>query len=188
MKIVIDTETTGVTRLGFANKLNYRQWPRMVQIAWALLKNDSIAERRTYLIQPVDYIIPPRSTQIHGISQEQALAEGSQIQEVLKKLQKDLTQADAVIAHNINFDLGVIESEALRHQLPITVPETRICTLNLGRKYLKKERGIERGGRTQLGQLYETLFGFGYGPRHNADNDVTACFHVYRRLKQLGFA
>ena len=187
MQIIIDTETTGLTRLSFANRFNYKQWPRMVQIAWAVVEEGSIASRQTYLIQPDGYTIPATATQIHGISQEHAVDNGIPIRDVLQKLKATFNTCDSIIAHNLNYDLGIIESEALRQELTIQIPKQRICTMHLGKQYLVQTKGIRRGGYPKLSQLYETLLGFGYSQAHSADNDVTACFHAYKKLRQLGF-
>lgn len=187
MNIVIDTETSGLTHLSFANKLNYKQWPRMVQIAWALVEDGAIVDREAFIIQPDGYTIPAAATQIHGIRQEYALAQGVPIATALDALQKAFVKCDSVIAHNIHFDLGIVESEALREKFPITIPPKRICTVHLGRQYLQRAKGIKKGGFPTLGMLYESLLGFTYSGQHNAVNDVTACFHVYKKLFQLGF-
>lgn len=186
MKIIVDTETTGITHLSFANKLNYKKWPRMVQIAWALLNNDQITDRQSHIIYPNGYTIPPNSTQIHGISQAKAIAEGTSIKNTLELLNADFAKSNTIIAHNLNFDLGIIESEAIRQQIQINIPEKRICTLYLARKYLTNKKYLSQNGSPKLGQFYETLFGFSYGKQHQADNDVVACYHIYKRLKQLG--
>jgi len=187
MELILDTETTGLTRLSFANKFNFKQWPRLVEIAWAVIDGGSIHTQKSFIIQPDGFQIPPTTTQIHGISQSKAEAEGHPIQEVLNQLNTDLKNCTSVIAHNLSFDLGVIESESLRQEQPLKIPDKRVCTLHAGRQYLTKTKGLKRGGYPKLGQLYETLFGFPFSNPHNADNDVTACFHIYKRLKQLGF-
>lgn len=187
MQIVIDTETTGLTRLSFANRFNYKQWPRMVQIAWAFIEEGSITAREAYLIRPDGYTIPAAATQIHGISQEHAVDNGIPMLEALQKLTTAFNTCDSIIAHNLNYDLGIIESEALRQEFPIQIPKQRICTMHLGKQYLVRAKGIRQGGYPKLSQLYESLLGFGYSQAHTADNDVTACFHTYKKLKQLGF-
>lgn len=187
MKIVIDTESTGLTRLSFANKFNYKQWPRMVQIAWALVDDGAIVERQSFIIQPNDYTIPAAATQIHGIRQEDAIKKGVPIESAMDRLQHAFAKCHCVIAHNINFDVGIIESEALRKDLRIKIPTKRVCTVHLGRQYLQRNKGIKRGGYPKLSQLYESLLGFTYSGQHDAANDVIACFHVYKKLSRLGF-
>jgi DNA polymerase III epsilon subunit-like protein len=187
MQIIIDTETTGLTKLSFANRFNYKQWPRMVQIAWAIVEEGSISEREAHLIQPDGFTIPATATQIHGINQERAVEDGIPIIEALQKLKTAFDTCDSIIAHNLSYDLGIIESEALRQEFSVKLPEQRICTMHLGQQYLIRAKGVRRGGYPKLSQLYETLLGFTYSHPHDAGSDVTACFHVYKKLKHLGF-
>jgi len=183
----VDTETTGLTRLSFANKLNYKQWPRMVQIAWALVDEGAITERHCLLVRPDGHSIPPAATQIHGISHEDATEKGLPIRDVLQRLHEDFAKATCLIAHNVHFDLGIIQSEAIRAGFNLTIPPKRACTVHMGRQYLVKAKGLKRGGYPKLSFLYETLFGFTFQGKHDAANDLTACFHIYKKLKNLGF-
>lgn len=185
--VVIDTETTGLTRLSFANRLNYRQWPRLVQLAWARIEDDRITARHATLIRPDGFQIPPEATRIHWISTKQAEQTGITITAAFDAFEAACEGAESLIAHNLNFDLGVLKSEALRLDRKIEFPPKRICTVHLGRQFLVREQGIKRGGYPSLSRLYEALFGFGFSGPHDAANDVTACFHVYKKLTQLGF-
>lgn len=187
MDVIVDTETTGLTRLSFANKLNYKQWPRMVQVAWALIEDGAITERHCLLVRPNDHSIPASATQLHGITQQEATEKGQPVREVLQQLHKDFAGCESIIAHNILFDLGVIQSEAIRAEMDLTIPPKRVCTVHKGRQYLVKAKGLKQGGYPKLSYLYETLFGFSFSGPHDAANDLTACFHVYKKLKNLGF-
>lgn len=185
--IVLDTETTGLTRLSFANRRNFRQWPRLVQLAWAEIIEDQIVSRYATLIRPSNYLIPPDAVRVHGINEEQARETGVPIAVALDDFETSCEGAEAIIAHNLNFDLGVLQSEAIRLDRKIEFPPRRVCTVYLGRQYLVREKGMKRGGYPTLSCLYETLFGFGFSSPHQADNDVTACFHIYRKLTRLGY-
>lgn len=187
MKIIVDTETTGLTKLSFANKLNYHKWPRMLQLAWALIDEGAIQSRTNYIIRPDGYEIPDRASQINGITHTRAETEGIPIADALEQLASAFALCDSVIAHNLQFDLGIIESEAIRQKQKIEIPPIRICTVHLGQKYLVRAKGLKRGSYPKLMQLYESLFGFRYDSQHDAASDVTACFQVYKKLQQLGF-
>lgn len=145
MDVIVDTETTGLTRLSFANKLNYKQWPRMVQVAWALVEDGAMTERHCLLVRPDDHTIPANATQLHGITQQEATEKGQPIREVLQRLHKDFARCESIIAHNINFDLGVIQSEAIRAGIDLTIPPKRVCTVHKGRQYLVKAKGLKQG-------------------------------------------
>lgn len=187
MELIIDTETTGLTRLSFANKFNYQKWPRLVQVAWLLCESGSIIEQNCAIICPQGFEIPASATQIHGITQQHALKEGKDLVEQLALLHSAMQRANTIIAHNLDFDLGILESESIRMQYPLQVPEKRLCTVHLSRQYMQKIKGCRQGGFPKLSHLYETLFGFSYGPAHQAHSDAAACFHVFNRLKKLGF-
>ncbi len=187
MELVFDTETTGITRLSFANKLNYKKWPRLVQVAWILVKDGAIQFQGDSIIRPVDFLIPPKTTQIHGITQERAESNGADIRHALTEISYMMERAEAIVAHNLAFDLGVLESEAIRLNRKLKIPQKRICTQYLGRIYMHKEKRRKLGGYPSLSQLYESLFGFTFNPKHNAVTDTVACFHVFKRLKQLGY-
>lgn len=186
--VIFDTETTGLTKLSFANAHNFKQWPRMVQIAWAVLEDDEISEQYSAIIRPDGYTIPASAAQLHGISQVKAENAGVPIEEVLHAFQSACAQAQTIIAHHLLFDLGVVMSESLRQETKIDLPGHRICTMHAGRTYLAKDQGLKRGGYPKLGQLYEALLGFGYPTKHDAHHDMIACFHVYKALKRRGYA
>ncbi len=187
MELVFDTETTGITRLSFANKLNYKEWPRLVQVAWVLVKDGAIQIQGDSIIWPGDFFIPPKTTQIHGITQERAESEGADIRLVLTEISDAMERAETIVAHNLAFDLGVLESEALRLNRKLNIPPKRFCTQYLGRQYMQNEKGRKLGGYPSLSQLYESLFGFSFNPKHNAVADTVACFHIFSRLKRLGY-
>jgi DNA polymerase-3 subunit alpha len=188
MYLIFDTETTGLTRLSFVTQNNYKQWPRLVQLAWTLADDDGIGEIKSAIIRPDGFDIPPISTRIHRISTAEALNRGEPIAEVLGRFHKALVQASVAIAHNFNYDLGVLSAEALR--LPIEPqarwPNIRICTVEKGRQFLAMKQGRKNPGRLGLSELYQTLFGFDYNPKHDASSDVRACAHIFFRLKSEG--
>jgi len=185
--VVFDTETTGLTRLSFANRANYRQWPRLIQLAWAEIDEDRITSRHATLIRPDNFPIPPEAVRVHGITETEAQRCGICPAAALDDFEASCDGAETIIAHNLNFDLGVLQSEALRLERKIDFPPRRICTVHLGRQFLVRKKGIKRGGYPSLSRLYEILFGFGFSGSHDTANDVTACFHIYKKLAQLGY-
>lgn len=185
--VIVDTETTGLTRLSFANRLNFRQWPRLVQLAWAEIDEDRVTSRYVTLIRPHNFSIPPEAIRFHGITETEAQRSGIHPAQALDAFEASCDGAETLIAHNLNFDLGVLQSEALRLERKIDFPPRRICTVHLGRQFLVREKGIKQGGYPSLSRLYEILFGFGFSGSHDAASDVTACFHVYKKLAQLGY-
>lgn len=188
MYLFIDTETTGVTRLAFVTRQNFTQWPRLVQIAWALGDADGLGKIHSALVRPDGFVIPPSATRIHRISQSVAVEQGERVGEVLRRFSDALSQANVVVAHNFRFDVGVLHAEALRKNPPITFawPKANICTMQQGQSFLISHHGRKHPGNPTLADLYRTLFGFDFYPKHNAIADVRACAHVFFKLKSLG--
>lgn len=184
MDLIIDTETSGLSKHSFATLQNYRQWPRLVQLAWILANEQSETIQKCEIIRPEGYEIPLNATQIHGISHQQAHDRGRPIREVFKEFQPDLAKARNIVAHNLTFDLGVLQSEAYRHDFQLDWPGNHYCTVHMGKKYLHEVKGYRRGGFLKLIDLYQTLFGISYGPQHEALSDARACYQIYRYLKR----
>jgi len=110
MKICIfDTETTGlpVDRKipGWKTKNN---WPHIVSISWMILDWDTnkVIETKSYIIYPHDWVIPQESTNVHGITQGHAIAEGYDLTTVLHEFIH--LEYDILVAHNMEFDYNVI--------------------------------------------------------------------------------
>jgi len=155
----------------------------MVQVAWILAEGVRIVEQKTHLIHPDGFEIPRKSTQIHGISQELAMKQGLSIFTVLKELALVMGKADCIVAHNLNFDLGVIDSEAIRADFQIQFPRRRHCTLYMGRDYLRRKPTVGGKNCARLGSLYEAIMGFPYDHQHDAGSDVRACHQVFCRMR-----
>lgn len=187
MELVIDTETTGLTSLSFANERNYKQWPRLVQIAWCIVNEDRIEEKEHAVIKPEGFSIPSAAVKIHGITQHRAEIKGEDLKYQLKLMSNAMQAADTLVAHNLNFDLGVIQSESMRLNYPIEFPEKRQCTAYMGQAYLRKQKGQRLSDFPRLADLHRMLLGFDYSPQHHAQTDVIACANVYIQLKQHGY-
>ena len=188
MELVIDTETTGLTSLSFATERNYQKWPRLVQIAWGLIENDHVEIQNSTIIRPNGFNIPSNAIRIHGITHEQALEGGKDLKNLLVTLNKVMQTADTIIAHNLNFDLGILQSEAMRLGVPLEFPNKRQCTAFMGQAYIRKEKNMRLSEFPRLGELHKMLLDYDHEPKHDASSDVIACANVYTELKKLGYA
>lgn len=185
--LIFDTETTGLPRKNSSLCNNVRSWPRLVQIAWIVCDNDrTILERECTLVKPDGFTIGPASTQIHGITNERAVREGKDIRSVLLDFSRAATFSTVAVAHNISFDMHVIESECIRNGLDLPFRRTQnVCTMeSSGLVY-----GSKRGGRCKwltLAELHEVLFGIDYEGHHDAGHDVTACAQCFFEMCSRG--
>jgi DNA polymerase III epsilon subunit-like protein len=187
MELVIDTETTGLTSLSFVTDRNYRKWPRLVQIAWGIITDNEVQIQRTEIIHPEGFQIPTDSIRVHGISQVNAMEKGKSLEEVLTDLNQAMKSAKTIIAHNLNFDLGILQSESMRTGVSLEFPEKRQCTAFLGQKYMRKERKLRNSDFPNLSDLHKELLGHEHSDPHKAHFDVLACGKIYIAFKKLGY-
>ena len=190
MFLVYDTETTGLPQDYNAPLTDSENWPRLVQLAWQLHDlNGSLISRGNRIVQPDGFKIPFTSSQIHGITNERAEAEGVLLVEVIEEFNQDLARAQYVIGHNIEFDISIIGAE--QHRLGLSFEEltgkgsidskleaTEYCAIPSG-----------RGGRFKwptLTEVHEKLFGKGFDAAHDAAYDVDATAKVFFELCKRG--
>ena len=186
MYLVFDTETTGLPKNYRAPISDLDNWPRLVQLSWAWFDRDGQAwDRYDYIVKPDGFVIPEEATKIHRISQEQAMAEGREIQEVLSEFAEQLGRAEALVGHNIDFDDKIIGSEFYRYQV-LNELETakKICTMKTGAEVCKISNG--RGGYKwpNLAELHRCLFERDFEDAHNAMADVLACARCFFEIRR----
>ena len=188
MYLVFDTETTGLPKNYRAPISDLDNWPRLVQLSWAWFDQDGQAwDRYDYIVKPDGFIIPEEATKIHRISQEQAAAEGHEIQEVLSEFAEQLVRAEALVGHNIDFDDKIIGSEFYRYQVPNELEAAKkICTMKTGAEVCKISNG--RGGYKwpNLAELHRCLFERDFEDAHNAMVDVLACARCFFEIRRRG--
>jgi DNA polymerase III epsilon subunit-like protein len=185
--LVIDTETTGLPPR-YAPPGASSAWDkcRMVQVAWELYDAEgNHITSECHLIRPDGYVIPLESTRIHGIRHDHATEHGAPFARVMERLMDVLPSVKRIVAHNMSFDDGVIQSELHRalaagsvrmgHVLDLWNTKEKVCTMKTttqpGQKWPK------------LTELYQTCFGKQpSGDMHRADADVRACAEIYHHL------
>ncbi|WP_321507734.1 3'-5' exonuclease [uncultured Methanoregula sp.] len=186
--LFLDTETTGLPR---SSPDVIEKWPRVVQLAWALYDNDGNCEcLNSFIIYPTDFKIPPDSARIHGITTDRAKKEGISLFKVLPQFNADVEKAATVIAHNLAFDLPIINTEFLRCGLETNLGEKqRFCTMKTPEIISWCKLPVKSGRRYKwptLTELHMQLFNSEFLGSHNAGADVEACARCYFELKKRG--
>jgi len=186
--LFLDTETTGLPTNW---KAPYDQWPRMVSLAFSLVRGDEILGQNEYIIKPDGYEIPLEASNIHGITTQEAQAKGNDIQMVLIQLATMTELADLVVFHNSSFDTGIISGEQMRLGYPQTSlichSNKLFCTKQQSTKICKIPN-IGRGGYKwpSLAELC-AFCGVENQGAHNALNDVIATKQCYFYLVEQGY-
>ena len=187
MYLVIDCETTGLPKDRNAPIRDADNWPRIIQLAWALYDETQKAEETAAcLIRPDGFVIPDDVQRIHNITTERAVFEGKDLAETLRALASAAVGANVLIAHNLDFDVKVISAEYLRMGLePPFGGKKLICTMRQSVEFcgIAGKRGFKW---PKLSQLHRKLFESDFDEAHDAGADVAACARCFFALKDRG--
>ncbi len=187
--LFFDCETTGLPRIRYFSPEVAEEWPHLVQLAWARYDARGNAEEiRCHIVKPEGFRIPPDSTRIHGITHAHAVRVGRDLAEVLDEfLEAAEAPWTALVAHNFDYDRGVVGSELVRMRKRLGFLELPgICTM----KETTALCGLPRPGGglkwPTLEELHNYCFGFSYDGAHDAANDIGACARAYFKLLEAG--
>ncbi|MGC8528742.1 MAG: 3'-5' exonuclease [Leptospirillia bacterium] len=156
--LFVDVETTG---------LLFENDARIVEIGLSIWDFSGLKGRITSLINP-ERPIPPMYTRIHGID-DSMVANSPTFLEFWKEF-GDHFRRKTIIAHNLSFDMGMINRELLRRDMaPLGNPG--IDTVPILKSLLPREKNHK------LSHLAKSL-GVRHDSRHRAEDDVAALEQV----------
>jgi DNA polymerase III epsilon subunit-like protein len=188
--LFLDCETTGLPANRYFSTDDVDGWPRLVQIAWGVYDGLGNAEEaRCYIIRPEGFTIPADAIKIHGITNARALREGRELAEVLGEFLGAFERSGGTpVAHNLDFDFGVVGGELVRTRLPLGFLEKRgICTMKTTTDLCRLPRPSGFGFKwPTLEDLHLLVFGFPYSGAHDAASDLDACARCFFKLLQAG--
>lgn len=179
--IIFDVETTGLPSKRSCSYKDMEAFEnaRMIELGYIVLSGDGhrVLQERSLLIRSVDRV---DNSEIHGITMDDLLEKGVDMQQALEMLETDLQGVGTIVAHNLDFDQKIVLSEIYR--LKGNVPlideigkKARICTMLYGKEIM----GIKKWPK--LTELYGFLTGKELHQTHRALDDVRAtvdCFCV----------
>ena len=154
-EIIFDTETTGLD-----NRLD-----RIIEIGGIELVNHFPTGNTLHLyINPGDRKVHPDALAVHGITDE-FLKDKPSFKEVSAKI-IDFFGDGRWVAHNATFDMGFVNAELARIELPPILPERVLDTLALARRKhpmgpnsldaLCRRYGIDNSHRAKHGALLDS--------------------------------
>jgi len=206
--LVLDTETTGLSKTKILNQDTLDQWPNIVQLSYIVydLSLNKIENSKDYIIRvPENIIITKEVSKFHGITNEISSTKGVLISEVLTELFCFMKEVDSIIGHNISFDINMIKVELLRiiysnqlsnnqqlknykYNLSFIINYKNICcTLQDSIKFCNIT-SINKSGKTYLKypkliELHQKLFDSSPNNLHNSYNDVLVTLRCFMKLK-----
>lgn len=187
MLLFFDTETTGLPKNFNAPAGDVKNWPRLVQIAWILADWDgNIFDKKEYIIKPEGFQIPAKSAMVHGVTQEIAEQNGYDLEMVLQQFNTRVYKSEALVCHNVSFDMKIVGAEYVRTNLTMPKRET-ICTKEESTSYCKLPAKFGNGYKwPKLQELHLHLFGEEFANAHNALVDVKATMNCFFELYKIG--
>tara|TARA_X000001036_G_C20690252_1_gene809141 strand:+ start:1386 stop:2036 length:651 start_codon:yes stop_codon:yes gene_type:complete len=193
--VIIDTETSGLPSVRFANPENQLEaydTSRIVQIAWVISKDGTSLLEKCYIIKPEGFLVSKEAAKINGITTERAETEGHPFDIILTEFINDIKQAKVrhLVAHNLEFDRNVIISEFMRRaghteNKKLFCNLKQICTMECGREYAKipLPSNPKKFKAPKLGELYKALTGKNMREKHDALYDARKCGICYDTMR-----
>jgi DNA polymerase III subunit epsilon len=187
MYLFFDTESSGLPKNWKAPVTALDNWPRLVQLAYLCFDSDgNQTDSGNYIVKPEGFSIPSEATAVHGISNDRALAEGTELKSVMEEFHGQIGRAELLVAHNISFDEKIVGAEFLRLGMENTLPgKKKICTMSESVDFcaIKNSYGNKW---PKLSELHHKLFNCGFQESHNASVDVAVTAKCFWELKRLG--
>lgn len=174
MKLFIDTETTGFPKYSLLP--SDLSQPKLVQLA-AILTDDKGKEEcsMNIIVSPFEYKIPGEVAEIHGITTDKAINLGVKKNVALEMFLSFYGCADEIIAHNVKFDLFIMQCAASPYELN---KKSTYCTMINYRK-------LGFVGSARLMEAHKQAFNKDFKNSHNAMNDCQAMMRLYFWLKEV---
>lgn len=215
--VIFDIESTGLPKRFDAPVTDVDNWPRILQLSYEVCwSNGETIKKKTCLIKPDGWEVPSADYFIrkgvephlapnmakfwtdNGFMQEQNIAEGEPIEQVLVEMLQSMNSADVLISHNLAFDKPVLACEMYRYGVsPGKVRKSHPYGLKPAghlRDYCTKVNSTDvccipgmygKHKWPSLKEAYKHLTGKDFTDGHDAGHDVQACKEVYLMLVAL---
>jgi len=191
MKIILDTETTGIPprkngKLSPPSDFEKYDNARLIELAYILLDDDLNVIKSFSSLSKTGVKIP--NSNIHGITEEMC-KNGTDISSLLQTFLFDFNKCDVVIGHNIEFDVKIIQAEIFRLNSQrkgkndlnlVEKGKTFYCTMKKSFENLKLKKW------PSLKDLSLTLFPTVNFEFHRALKDAEVTLKCYKKLEDLG--
>lgn len=191
MKVLIfDTETSGLLP---KSVVSLTQIPYIVQLCYLVYDTDShvIETHNDYIRVPASVDLT-ESQKIHGISRSRLDEVGIDMLSALIKFGQHYRTCDFVVAHNIEFDIKMVNYECVRNDISPIIHKydpTKVfyCTMAKGVKICKIEK-LTKTGKTyfkwpKLIELHEHLFNQTPYKLHDAYHDNLVCLRCFNSMQ-----
>jgi DNA polymerase-3 subunit alpha len=200
--MVFDTETTGLFPKNTKDLTLYPYITQLSFVVFDLNKQKIVKCYNKYINIPSDVPISPQISELTGVSREKC-DNGVQIIDALHDFYIAYMSVHSIVAHNLSFDIKMIETEIQRNLNTILQTNVeisflfdqsirnmnRFCTMAMGKPICNiimpklSSSGLKLPDpyvkQPKLIELYEKLFGKKFENGHNALVDTLACLRCF---------
>jgi DNA polymerase III epsilon subunit-like protein len=172
--LVFDTETTDLVNNSIISE---KHQPHIIEFYGCIVdEGGSVIDELEFLCDP-GIPITDEITRITSI--KNADVEGKPKFEFYAEQVRDfIKRSDSVAAHNLKFDMSMVDIELGRLGQAAIWPRVQICTVEETEWFL--------GYRLNLSALHEHLFGVRFDGAHRAKVDVQALTRCFNELRKRG--
>jgi len=170
--LIFDTETTSLLPVSIASDV---MQPRLIEFYGCIVNDaDEVEAEYETLVNPGHKLLE-ETTKITGLTDEDLLGRPS-FAGVADDIDRMLLNCDMVVAHNLSYDMGVLDVEFGRLGRRPSWPALRLCTV--------EQTVFLKGIRLNLSALHEHLFGNKFEGAHRARVDVQALVRCFCHLRK----
>jgi len=189
--LVFDTETSGLPTERNAPIQASEKWPYILQFSYILYDTQSskILDLMNDYIKIADNVeISEKSREIHEITREICQNYGVPIDDALNRFNAAMSEADLIVAHNLEFDKNLVLVESIRNNIEqqFTIDGQKkheYCTMknNIDRCKIVKinKTGTPYYKYPTLSELYQHLFHIIPHGAHDSMVDVLICLRSF---------
>jgi len=191
MIMVFDTETTGFP---VKNPASLDQQPYVTQLAISLYDDNRrpVYEISTMVKIPSHVVVPPKVTELTGITTEMCLTYGVSMHTALGLFRFAMERSHTSIAHNYKFDQKMLEITALRCNQPVEFINP-FCTMEACRDVIQLPptpkmlaAGFTKPKNPNLSECWDYFFGEKLEGAHDALTDTRGAARVFFELADQG--
>jgi DNA polymerase-3 subunit epsilon len=171
-RFFFDTETTDLVS---NTLLPINQQPRIIEFYGCLLDDEynMIEEIESFVDPGIE--ISPEITRITGITPSHIVG-APKFQVIAETIKSLIGRSDEVIAHNLSYDLFVLETEMKRINRTVIWPKLKTCTVE-STEWIK-------GYRLSLSAMHEEFFKEPFSGAHRARVDVEAMIRCFKHARR----
>ena len=186
MKLLIfDTECSGLIPKTSGNDL--KNLPHIVQLSWIMYNTKTKSYVENDFILKIPILVPEDSTKIHGITNDIS-DNGYDFSEIVDMFLNDIKKCDMLVAHNIQYDLNMLEIELSRinrwGDIDLLFSKDIFDTMKQSVNVLKLPGKYGKYKFPRLSEVYIHFFGEMFENAHNAMGDIRATLKVYEKLNK----